>query len=185
MNTEVTTREAWAATSTEKTIPSPSPDFFTFAASTQNVLGDQPVTTIQPQSTRRSLRRVMTTAALATKRTAVVVDSAVLQIWEGTVKSVDSKRGEMDVLLVAKMGNEKPHTAQIDLQWVPEQDLDLLRPGAVFYLTLYKRTQKGTIQNAQELRFRRRPAWSRQQVHSIREEADRIGAKLVERPAAE
>ena len=133
----------------------------------------------------RSLERVVTTAALATKRPDVAVDSMVLQIWEGVVKHADFKASEMDVVLTAKVGREQPHTAQISLQWVPEQDFDLVRPGAVFYLTLYKRTQRGTIQNAQELRFRRRPAWSRTQVLRIRREAERLGTKICERPSAE
>jgi hypothetical protein len=133
----------------------------------------------------RPLPHIVTTAALALKSNRVVVDSAVLQIWEGVVKQVDRKAAAMDVLLTAKMGNERPHTAEIGLEWVAEQDLDLVRPGAVFYLTLYKRTEKGSVQNSQELRFRRRPAWNRQQVAAIRREADQLGHKLAERPRAD
>jgi hypothetical protein len=66
----------------------------------------------------------------------------------------------MRVSLEAKMVPIPRHQAEIDLEWVAEQDQDLVRPGAIFYLTLFKRTKRGSVENAQELRFRRRPAWS-------------------------
>jgi hypothetical protein len=133
----------------------------------------------------RPLKRVVTAAALAEKRTDVVVDSTVLQIWEGTVTDVDPKKQVLDAVLTAKAVNETPHSVQIGLEWIADQDLDLVRPGAVFYLTLYRRTQKGSIQNSQELRFRRRPSWNRQQIIAIKKEAELLGRKLVERPRAE
>lgn len=170
----------WGMAALSESVLPPSPESLALSASTVRALRQSsPTTSIV---TSRPLKRVVTVADLATKRAYGVVNSAVLQIWEGTIKSIDFKTREMDVLLNAKMGNEKPHTAQISLQWVAEQDLDLVRPGAVFYLTLYKRTEKGSVQNAQELRFRRRPAWSRQQVLWIRKEAELLGKKLVERP---
>lgn len=160
----------------------PLPESFAEPDTKRVLRGEVPSTS---QVRARPLPHVVTTAALAVKRSRVVVDSAVLQIWEGVVKQVDRKAAAMDVLLTAKMGNERPHTAEIGLEWVAEQDLDLVQPGAVFYLTLYKRTEKGSVQNSQELRFRRRPAWNRQQVAAIRREADQLGHKVAERPRAD
>ena len=81
--------------------------------------------------------------------------------------------------LHAKIGTIADHSGEIDLEWVADQDADLVCPGAVFYLTLYKRRRKGgTIENSQELRFRRRPSWSRQQVASIDAIAERLLSKL-------
>ena len=111
--------------------------------------------------------------------------SAPLQIWEGTVLSVEHAADVMHVQLNAKMGNVPRHTAEIDLQWVSDQDEDLVRPGAVFYLTLFKETDRGSIKNSQELRFRRRPSWSSTQLRCIDEDASRLLAKMRHLPTAE
>ena len=65
-----------------------------------------------------------------------------LQIWEGTVLDINRAAGVMQVLLDAKIGQMPRHTGEIDLEWVDDQDQDLVRPGAVFYLTLFKRTKR-------------------------------------------
>jgi hypothetical protein len=67
----------------------------------------------------------------------VSADSTPIQIWEGTVIEVDRLAGVMQVLFDAKMGKVPRHTAEIELEWVSDQDLDLVLPGAVFYLTLF------------------------------------------------
>jgi hypothetical protein len=54
----------------------------------------------------------------------------------------------------------------------------------VFYLTLFKRT-KPSVENAQELRFRRRPAWSTSQVEQIERDATMLRSKMKARPVAE
>jgi len=106
-------------------------------------------------------------------------DSIPLQIWEGTVLCVDHEAGVMHVQLDAKIGQVPRHTADIDFEWVSDQDEDLVLPGAVFYLTLYKRTKRVSIQNSQELRFRRRPSWSTTQLKRIDENASELLSKMV------
>lgn len=110
------------------------------------------------------------------------IDAAVIQLWEGRVLEVDLQKDTMQVLLSAKMGKIPEHTAEIELQWVSDQDRDLVVPGAVFYLTLFKKTRRGSIQNAQELRFRRRPSWTKQQVQNLYLDAEKILAKMQARP---
>jgi len=112
-------------------------------------------------------------------------DTAVIQLWEGCVLSLDLQNEVMNVLLSAKIGQVPEHTAEISLQWVADQDRDLVQPGAVFYLTLFKQLRRGSVQNSQELRFRRRPAWSRQQIERIQVDAAMIRSKLKARPIAE
>ena len=111
-------------------------------------------------------------------------NSTPLQIWEGTVVDVDRAAGTMQVLLDAKIGQMPQHTGEIDLEWVDDQDQDLVRPGAVFYLMLFKRT-KPSVENAQELRFRRRPAWSASQIEQIERDAAMLRSKMKARPVAE
>ncbi len=113
------------------------------------------------------------------------IDSAVIQVWEGSVIEVDRELGVMQVFLNAKMGHVTPHTGEIELQWVSEQDIDLVRPGAIFYLTLFKRKKRSGIENAQELRFRRRPSWTKNQVAQVERDAKMILSKMKARPIAE
>ena len=117
--------------------------------------------------------------------TPVDQDSTPLQVWEGVVNDVDHDAQIMQVVLTPRMLVDEPHTADIELQWVADQDLDLVKPGAVFYLTLFKRTSKGSISNSQELRFRRLPSWSKSQMVEIDKRADALLLKMRASPVAE
>lgn len=111
-------------------------------------------------------------------------DAVVVQLWEGTVITVSEE--SFRASLHPKMGQFDDHAGNISFEWVMEQDLDLVKPGAVFYLTLYKgRRIGGTIINAQELRFRRLPAWTAEQVEKVNVLAAEILAKTKARPIAE
>jgi hypothetical protein len=104
-------------------------------------------------------------------------DAVVLQLWEGRVGAINAEEGYMDAVLTAKIGDVEDHVAELSLQFVCDQDLDLLQPGAIFYLTLSRRTLKsGSVKMEHELRFRRRPQWSRLQVEAINADADRLFA---------
>lgn len=100
--------------------------------------------------------------------------AAPIEVWEGEVKSVSMATQTMQVYLRSKLGHAPDHAGEIALEWVPAQDADLVRPGAVFYWTLYKETRRGSIKNSQELRFRRLPHWSRNQLEKIRAESKKL-----------
>ncbi|MFY9261049.1 MAG: hypothetical protein WAO71_11130 [Gallionella sp.] len=113
----------------------------------------------------------------------VDLNTAVIHRWEGRVLFVDEVQGLMQVLLSDSAGQE--HTGEIELQWVADQDQELVKSGAIFYLTLYKQIRRGSTQNSQELRFRRRPAWSKQQIKKIHEDAKMLLSKMQSKPLAE
>lgn len=113
----------------------------------------------------------------------VHADSTPWQIWEGTVCEVNRSAGVMQVVLDAKIGQVPRHTGEIDLDSVSAQDQDLVRPGAVFYLTLYKRTLP-SVENVEELRFRRRPSWSAAQLKRVEEDASMILSKMRALPTS-
>lgn len=133
------------------------------------------------QEPQQAFAAPMTNAAILRE---ISADSTPLQVWEGTVFEVDHAASVMHVLLDAKIGHMPRHTGEIDLEWVSEQDQDLVRPGAVFYLTLFKRTKHGSIENAQELRFRRRPSWSAMQLERIQEDAAMLLSKMKALPTS-
>lgn len=105
-------------------------------------------------------------------------DTTPIEIWEGVVQDLNAEKTSMSVILEAKLGKMPRHAAEISLEWVSEQDKDLVRPGAVFYLTLYKQTTRGTVRNSQELRFRRLPSWAPSQIRDIRSAAIKLKTKL-------
>ena len=55
-----------------------------------------------------------------------------IQIWEGEVLALDREASTMSTRLRAKMGSFSEHNADIALEWVHEQDLDLIKAGAIF-----------------------------------------------------
>ena len=110
-------------------------------------------------------------------------DVAPLVVWEGIVVKVDEKARVIQVQLDAKIGQMPRHTADIDFGSIAPQDQELVRPGAVFYLTLYKRARP-SVENIEELRFRRRPSWSRTQLGRIDKDASEILSKMKALPTA-
>lgn len=100
--------------------------------------------------------------------------ATVLQIWEGTVIAVDAEKQVMSVKLTDRAGEIPTHTGDIDLEWVAPQDADLVKPGAVFYWTIYKETKLGTVKNSEEIQFRRLPNWTKKQVEQLYEDADAL-----------
>ena len=92
---------------------------------------------------------------------------SIIHLWEGRVLSVDTKDNCMNALLVSETDNMEDHKATFSLEWVPDQDIDLVIPGAIFYLIMYKEKYRGTIKNSQELLFQRLPKWSHSQISQI------------------
>lgn len=129
--------------------------------------------------------KVKPPAHMASKTLRVDPQTVPIQIWEGTVIDIDAEGHTVNAILNAKMGSIPRHSAKIRMEWISEQDMDLVCPGAVFYLTLYKRTLRGTVQNSQELRFRRRPSWSATQIKQINQAAQDLLMNMRPLPTAE
>lgn len=125
-------------------------------------------------------RRLGIAPVKAVRERSVNTNSLPIQIWEGTVMSVDSEMKSMDVLLDAKIGQLPRHMATISLEWVTDQDIPLVTPGAVFYLTLYKQSELTTVRNAEEIRFRRLPSWSSSQIRRIHEDVEFLKSSFSE-----
>lgn len=124
-----------------------------------------------------------TIQAAPSPRARADVDALPIEVWEGVViHQLDAET--LQVSLTPKIGSSPAHTAEIELQWVDEQDRDLIRPGAVFYLSLGKTSRGGSYENAQKIRFRRQPDWSARQVKKIWADVKILSGKIGERPTA-
>lgn len=104
--------------------------------------------------------------------------ASVIHIWEGTVVSFDEVAGVMDVRLDDRTGIVASHFAVIGLEWVVDQDKELVEPGAIFYWTLYKEIKRGAISNAEEIRFRRLPNWTKAQLDNVAVEAENLARRF-------
>ncbi|MFT4068961.1 hypothetical protein [Paraburkholderia sp.] len=141
-------------------------------------------TTEIPAKPNRTKSLTSGQASTRTKKTLaqVAAYTAPIEIFEGTVRSVDRSSEVMFVTLTSKTRDVSDHAADISFAWVNPQDLDLVAPGAVFYLSLYRERRGGTIRNTEELRFRRMPTWTRTQIDRLKDDAARLYSKLQTRP---
>lgn len=137
------------------------------------------------KSYRESDFEVVLPVPFPTHSATAVLDSKPIQIWEGVVLAVDPQHQAIDVRLTAKLGQLPDHTASIGLEWIHDQDRALAKPGAVFYLSVFRKVSRGSVQNAQEIRFRRLPSWFRADIQRVRAAADSLGARMVAPDAGE
>lgn len=101
-----------------------------------------------------------------------------IEIWEGTVESIEDD--VMCCILVAKIDRSMDrHIVQIDLEFVSDQDKALVKPGAVFYLTISRIVRKsGVVEKQQNLRFRRDPLWTASQIRNLERQVDVLESKV-------
>lgn len=99
--------------------------------------------------------------------------STIVEMFEGVVQRVCDDT--MEVILRAKISKEIPdHVMAIDLSFVQFQDRELVAPGAVFYLTMFRETTGRTIKNSEEIRFRRQPNWNRTMLKRLEDLASEL-----------
>ena len=110
--------------------------------------------------------------------------ASIPQVWEGEV--LELEKDLVRARLRDKSGALGDHLGDIYWDEISPQDRDLVQPGAVFYLTIYVlRRPGGTRINAQELRFRRQPTWTAQQVDQVHILAAKLRARAAMKPIAE
>lgn len=97
-----------------------------------------------------------------------------LQLWEGKVIRVG--KDNFTAILMDKSNPSKPEEEVIiDLQEVSEDDLPLLRPGAILYWSIgYEEDLGRPRQRVSRIRLRRLPGWTKREL----DEAKRKAAKL-------
>lgn len=114
------------------------------------------------------------------------IDSVPVEIWEGRVEEIRKDEGVFEAVLVSKLGGQADHVAEIEISEISDQDINLLRLGGIFYLSIFKTVNHGsTIFSSQELRFRRLPTWTKSQVNMIRTKSKLIREKFRPTPVAD
>lgn len=95
----------------------------------------------------------------------------VRQQWEGVVTSVSED--EFGVVLRDTRNATAPeYEAVLPLEEIAEDDLALVKVGAVLYWTIgYKQSRTGQLERVSNIRLRRLPAWTQSDVRRVTEAA--------------
>lgn len=103
----------------------------------------------------------------------------VRQKWEGYVTEVGEETFSAKLLPIR--GQESELEAEIYLEYVEQPDLDLVEPGAVFYWSIGDIIKpSGNTCRASQIRFRRLPPWTKQQIETARAKAEELMSLLDE-----
>jgi hypothetical protein len=100
---------------------------------------------------------------------------SVLQDWEGVVETVDAET--FTARLRDRTNNESyaAEKAELPISDISDDDLELLRPGAIFYLTIGRLTRpNGRQDRLGRLVFRRLPGWTESTLRRAEQRAERL-----------
>ena len=95
-----------------------------------------------------------------------------MQEWEGVVKSVDHDEEIFTAELFDLSGDGPTETAEIFLQEVNSDDMELVKPGAIFRWVIgYRDKISGQRERISTIVFRRLPAWTATQLKEAQSQA--------------
>lgn len=94
--------------------------------------------------------------------------------WEGTVVRIGAE-SFIATLRSLRNPNDSEKEAEIPIDEVTPDDLELLQPGAVFYWTIgYDISPSGTRRRTSQIKFRRLPAWTKKDIDRARSQASEL-----------
>ena len=100
-----------------------------------------------------------------------------LQKWEGVVLEVQDDAFLARLVDLTHPGPDEE--AEFPLDEISEEDRPLVRPGAIFYWNIgYHDSSGGQRKRDTMIRFRRLPAWRREEIEAARQEAERLRASI-------
>lgn len=100
-----------------------------------------------------------------------------LQKWEGVVLEVLSDSFLARLVDLTRTGLDEE--AEFPVNEVSEEDRPLIRPGAIFYWNIgYHNSYSGQRTRTSIIRFRRLPAWTREEIEAAKREAERLGESI-------
>jgi hypothetical protein len=104
----------------------------------------------------------------------LAVDSEIsLQKWEGQVLEV--LHDSFTARLTDRSARNGKEDAELSFSEVSSDDMPLLKPGAIFYWTIGRHTDSTNRPRIlSELRFRRLPTWTEEEVIQASLEAQRL-----------
>lgn len=99
----------------------------------------------------------------------------VLQDWEGVVETVEETTFSARLRDITAGAEFAWETAELPIDDVTEDDRELVRPGAVFYMTIGRMTHpSGRRDRVARLVFRRLPAWTASTLQQAQQRANAL-----------
>lgn len=95
-----------------------------------------------------------------------------LNKWEGIVTEIMDD--EFSAILTDLLNGGPQEEVTFSLEEVSEQDIPLLKPGAIFYWNIGYETINGQRRKASVIRFKRLPKWSRKDWDQILDKANEL-----------
>jgi len=93
-----------------------------------------------------------------------IVAFKLLESWTGRVDEVDNDNGTFSAQVSSEHQSGILETAQFTLEEISEDDVDLVRPGAIFYWSIgYQVDKFGRRSTQSSLRFKRGKFWTRKE----------------------
>jgi hypothetical protein len=83
-----------------------------------------------------------------------------IQSWKGSVLEVNRDEETFFAELEDMTNGGTKETAQFSYDDVPEDDLEIIKVGAVFYWNVGYRMKKGTVKKESSIRFQRIVLWT-------------------------
>ena len=100
-----------------------------------------------------------------------------VQAWEGVVESVED--ADIYVRVVDKTDRSRPESfATISKDEIDQEDLDLVKPGAIFYWMVGYETKASGKKRSSFIRFRRSPAWTKTNIQDVEKKANELLNRL-------
>ncbi len=136
------------------------------------------VLTIQENTFSKKLKKSIKLDQVISFRKKIEQDQCIsLQKWEGYVLEVN------EIVFKAHLAdlnlNDPDEETELPIEEVSPEDIDLLKPGAIFYWSIgYFDKLSGQRQRYSELRFQRIPKWSKEELKIVKNKADELNKQL-------
>lgn len=96
-----------------------------------------------------------------------------LQKWQGVVLSVEKEFFSAKLINLTDTGYDEE--AEFPIEEITYEDIELIKPGAIFYWSIgYHHSRSGQRTRFSQIRFRRLPSWSKEELETAKSEAKQI-----------
>lgn len=100
-----------------------------------------------------------------------------VQAWEGVVESFEDS--DIHVRIIDKTDRSRPESfATISKDEIDQEDLELVKPGAIFYWMVGYETKASGKKRSSFIRFRRSPVWTKTNIQDVEKKANELLNRL-------
>ena len=94
--------------------------------------------------------------------------------WEGIVSEIFEEEGSFSAILTDLNNDGPKEEVTLSFEEVSEEDMALLKPGAIFYWNIGYEKTHGQVKKASIIRFKRLPEWTEKDWDQIMDKANEL-----------